>query len=1120
MPAPPCRSITAALLDLCASASRKMSARAPSAKAVSAKAAVAALRAKSRDSPVVIAAAAAGKGSVSGIVDRDGLVRATEDDTADVAAPMSKLPSVDAAALEAKQQLDFMVTAQREGESLQERTRALLTSGLTSLTPCSTHSAQPALLRDVSAVKVACSALLDKVAATKSLPKVNSVASGTSAAAAVDSSNAPVLAGWKADAARLLRRLQLDCDFACAAALVLGGDLAGGVEHLTALLKADPSRIAAWLLRGRAFCAMGGGAGLLLCQLHVDKCLSLLGLRPDYVADEFAAADAGVVTADAMAATKANHTADAAAPVAAVECLQAPAESTVRTEAAAGSAAPLVAVARPLHVVNRLGEEYPGMEAVGASVPQSHGAGFPSAVDTCVPFATLEAGDADAAPSALPREVAHALTGSGCGAAQQACCDSRDSDSAGGESHQSFTRTVPWLQPYAQVLALLESAACIGADIAMLHFEPTAAQAPAAAPTASACLDHSKHGAGGCAHEAEKAPAHHSHGHCSHGSGHGASHTSHAHESGGRCSHHSHAPGTAAAAGLAGSEGGDRTPAVLAARRAYVRGIKRAVMAGCVAWSNATHPSGAVLPRLRAEGVAPPEGMSEDAVLLHVEQRRLHARMSCHFLLSTGKATDAADAGLAGASDSGGTSHSGRHDAAVDGSCVVSAPAAPGGGSPPSPPLRHQYADRLLAEAYCLYAEGMHRGAWCKYLFAAHCLLSAQPHASRTARPEGFDSVAREAYAGMKAARNAAESAARPAAEHAAAEHPTGAGDASLLDLPSIILGCIRLRAASRVANTVSRPVSVSGPTPAADAGASAPAVSIVPAEETPTAMTAEQWGILVTGVEALLNAAACASRLPNVGNLRVACVPPAALSAAVSREGAAGAATAAAPAAETAASPGAVALSSAGSPQPTQPTSLLLPPPQALALVALQLLHSASAIAASVIGAPIASLRWLALRACHWLVLAPADTLQRPLLHPGILAALRGAAAAAARPTGVVSPAAAAVLPWLRWVTAELRPETPVQPSLAEGAAKAAASLSGASEAAQRQQRAALQRELAAICAAVSPLQVAPVAATNDARHPAARSPAELANTSGGSTVPARDADPGLTFRLWQAIF
>jgi hypothetical protein len=551
---------------------------------------------------------------------------------------------------------------------------------------------------------------------------------------------------------------------------------------------------------------------------------------------------------------------------------------------------------------------------------------------------------------------------------------------------------------------------------------------------------------------------------------------------------------------------------VLAARRAYVRGVKRAVMAGCVAWSNATRPSAAVLPCLRAEGVAPPEGVSEDDVLLLLEQRRLLARLSCDFPGSTDTAAAGADVAPAATSDCDRTAFPCHHHAAVGGSCDVPAPAAPAAALPV--PLLHQHADRLLAEAYCLYAEGMHRGAWSKYLFAAHCLLTSQPQVSQRSQLDGSPPV-RVLRARKHSACSTTESAApvaRPAAEHvaaepAAAERVAGGNDSSHWDLASSVLHDISLSAASRVASVHN------APTLFPDAGAAEPPPPIAPAAGTAETIAEEECGILLIGVETLLNAAACASRLPNVGNLRVACVPPAGLPAAVG-DGVAGAGCAA----ETAPSLGAIAAGAIGFPRPT---SLLLPPPQALALAALQLLHLVYVPRAGVTGVPVAIVRWLALRACHWLALAPADTLQRPLLPPAILDALSCPAADVSRPAGVVSPAAAAVLPWLRWAAAELRPEAPAQPSAAGGADKAAATRSRASEAAQRQQRATLQRELAAICVASLPLQFAPaaLAATNDARHPTADSSAALADTNGGSVVPAHDA-PGLTNRLWHAIF
>jgi len=70
--------------------------------------------------------------------------------------------------------------------------------------------------------------------------------------------------------------------------------LAPCADTLPGSILAAPRSEAAWLLRGRAFLAMGAAScagGLLLGLLHLQKCLALGGRHPDHVSDALAIDD-------------------------------------------------------------------------------------------------------------------------------------------------------------------------------------------------------------------------------------------------------------------------------------------------------------------------------------------------------------------------------------------------------------------------------------------------------------------------------------------------------------------------------------------------------------------------------------------------------------------------------------------------------------------------------------------------------------------------------------------------------------------------------------------------------------------------------------------------------------
>jgi hypothetical protein len=118
--------------------------------------------------------------------------------------------------------------------------------------------------------------------------------------AAVATAHAPTPAStappsWReevaGDAAVLLRR----CAYARAALLLARGRPELCVDACRSLLlRAPQASPFPWLLRGRAYASFGCPAGLLLAQLHVDRCLALAGLRADRVSDDFLHADVGV----------------------------------------------------------------------------------------------------------------------------------------------------------------------------------------------------------------------------------------------------------------------------------------------------------------------------------------------------------------------------------------------------------------------------------------------------------------------------------------------------------------------------------------------------------------------------------------------------------------------------------------------------------------------------------------------------------------------------------------------------------------------------------------------------------------------------------------------------------
>jgi hypothetical protein len=118
--------------------------------------------------------------------------------------------------------------------------------------------------------------------------------------AAVATAHAPTPAStappsWReevaGDAAVLLRR----CAYARAALLLARGRPELCVDACRSLLlRAPQASPFPWLIRGRAYASFGCPAGLLLAQLHVDRCLALAGLRADRVSDDFLHADVGV----------------------------------------------------------------------------------------------------------------------------------------------------------------------------------------------------------------------------------------------------------------------------------------------------------------------------------------------------------------------------------------------------------------------------------------------------------------------------------------------------------------------------------------------------------------------------------------------------------------------------------------------------------------------------------------------------------------------------------------------------------------------------------------------------------------------------------------------------------
>lgn len=283
---------------------------------------MAALRAKSKDSPSVIAAAASSAGKVTGIVGKDGGISEDKEEEL-VDREGAKL-----AAAQAEEDLRAMRETERKADGLEQRARALIERLQLQAHLGSSENGKGAYIPAA-------------VAASQSSPFASAIAfelqrecEEAARSLAPSSASSPSLSvtGWRVGVAASLQTTKELAAYATAVIHFNEGAFCDAVDASTRLLldmnkkqNTAPSKdtqtsllLPVWLLRGRSLLAIaaacdGGSAGLLLFQLHLDKCFALLCSKPDHEADALAAADV-----DAPVALK-EGTADApsvpAAPV-------------------------------------------------------------------------------------------------------------------------------------------------------------------------------------------------------------------------------------------------------------------------------------------------------------------------------------------------------------------------------------------------------------------------------------------------------------------------------------------------------------------------------------------------------------------------------------------------------------------------------------------------------------------------------------------------------------------------------------------------------------------------------------------------------------------------------------
>jgi hypothetical protein len=264
--------------------SARRDSRMSSARALAAKAAVAALRAKSKDSPSVIAQAASAAGKVTGIVGKGGGLDEDKD------TELVDRKAAEESAAKARAALDEMKRCQQAVGDLEQRARSLLEATMNP--PAKGVLEAPSLTGPLSEgsetikqVKRDCESLKSRISAGEEPGKTAE--------------------GWRVDALASIGQALRQADFALAALFHRSGRFHDSLEIATSLLlsltkgssttKRNALLLPVWLLRGRTFLSMTspciGSAGLLLFQLHVDKCFSLLGMKPDHEADTAAAND-------------------------------------------------------------------------------------------------------------------------------------------------------------------------------------------------------------------------------------------------------------------------------------------------------------------------------------------------------------------------------------------------------------------------------------------------------------------------------------------------------------------------------------------------------------------------------------------------------------------------------------------------------------------------------------------------------------------------------------------------------------------------------------------------------------------------------------------------------------
>lgn len=113
--------------------------------------------------------------------------------------------------------------------------------------------------------------------------------------------------GWKQELALNLVPTRMKLSLATGVAHLVRGRPELTIDLCRRLITSHPKHLPAWLLRGRAYASLECTAGLLLAQLHVDKCLILAGQKPDHILDRLLHDDVDRMQRRQGAASSGNH---------------------------------------------------------------------------------------------------------------------------------------------------------------------------------------------------------------------------------------------------------------------------------------------------------------------------------------------------------------------------------------------------------------------------------------------------------------------------------------------------------------------------------------------------------------------------------------------------------------------------------------------------------------------------------------------------------------------------------------------------------------------------------------------------------------------------------------------